>query len=155
MGNKPYFTQYQQPSKARRGIARSGSGQDGHAPKLPKISEESEQIAVMEWAAYNRGKWPCLERLYHTPNGGYRNTAEAAHLKRMGVSPGVPDLFLPFPVGDYSGLWIEMKTEEGRPTSCQRDWIEYLRSVGYCAYVCHGAGEAINAIEAYLEAERK
>lgn len=155
MGNKPYFTKYPQPSKARRGGVLHEADLDRmdslrHAPKLPKISEESEQKAVIEWAAYNRGKWPCLERLYHTPNGGYRNTAEAAHLKRMGVSPGVPDLFLPFPVGDYSGLWLEMKTEEGRPTACQRDWIEYLRSVGYCAYVCHGAGEAINAIEDYL-----
>ena len=100
-----------------------------------------------------KGKYPCLERLYHTPNGGYRNQAEAVQLKRMGVKPGVPDLFLPYPVGDYSGLWLEMKTDKGKPTACQRDWIEYLRSVGYCAYICHGAGEAINAIEAYLAAE--
>lgn len=112
--------------------------------------EAAEQMAVMEWAAYNVGKYPCLERLYHTPNGGSRNIREAAKLKRMGVKPGVPDLFLPYPCGGHSGLWLEMKTDKGRPTQEQRDWIEYLRSVGYRAYVCHGAGEAINAIEAYI-----
>lgn len=121
-----------------------------HVPRVAERTEADEQIAVMIWAEYMKGKYPCLERLHHTPNGGYRNQAEAVQLKRMGVKPGVPDLFLPFPVGDYSGLWLEMKTEAGRPTACQRDWIEYLRSVGYCAYVCHGAEEAINAIENYL-----
>ena len=124
-----------------------------HVPRVAERTEADEQIAVMIWAEYMKGKYPCLERLYHTPNGGYRNQAEAVQLKRMGVKPGVPDLFLPYPVGDYCGLWLEMKTEKGKPTACQRDWIEYLRSVGFCAYVCHGAGEAINAIEAYLEAE--
>lgn len=126
-----------------------------YIPRLTGRTEEDEQIAVMEWAGYMTGKWPCLERLYHTPNGGSRNLAEGAKLKRMGVKPGVPDLFLPYPAGGYCGLWLEMKTEDGRPTPCQRDWIEYLRSVGYCAYICHNAGEAINAIEAYLKADEK
>ncbi len=124
-----------------------------YVSRAAERTEADEQITVITWAAYMVGKYPMLERLYHTPNGGYRNQAEAAQLKRMGVRPGVPDLFLPYPVGDYCGLWIEMKTEKGKATACQRDWIEYLRSVGYCAYVCHGAGEAINTIEAYLAAE--
>lgn len=121
-----------------------------YVPRLSEVTEQDEQIAVITWAAYNRGKWPMLERLYHTPNGGYRNAAEAVQLKRMGVRPGVPDLFLPYPAGGFHGLWLEMKTDVGRPTACQRDWIEYLRSVGYAAYICRGAGEAINAIEDYL-----
>ena len=126
-----------------------------YVPRLSEVTEQDEQIAVITWAAYNRGKWPMLERLYHTPNGGYRNAAEAVQLKRMGVRPGVPDLFLPYPAGGFHGLWLEMKTDTGRPTVCQRDWIEYLRSVGYAAYICLGAGEAINAIETYLAAEGK
>ena len=126
-----------------------------YVPRVTERTEADEQIAVLTWAAYMKGKYPCLERLYHTPNGGYRNQAEAVQLKRLGVKPGVPDLFLPYPVGEYSGLWLEMKTEKGKPTACQRDWIEYLRSVGYCAYVCHSAGEAINAIEAYLNMEHE
>ena len=48
-----------------------------------------------------------------------------------------------------------MKTDKGHATACQRDWIEYLRDVGYCAYVCHNSGEAINAIEDYLRMEHE
>lgn len=113
-------------------------------------SEQEEQILVMQWAAWNTPRFPALRFLFHIPNGGSRNIAEAANLKKMGVKPGVPDLFLPEPVGDWHGLWIEMKTETGRPTGAQREWIEHLRNCGYCAYVCHGSMEAINAIEAYL-----
>ena len=122
-------------------------------PKVPKfetISEAEEQEAVITWRNYNQRKHPCLKFLYHTPNGGSRNIAEAVHLKRMGVVAGVPDLFLPFNNGRYAGLWIEMKTEKGRPTACQKEWIEWLNSQGYMALVCHGASEAIDVIWKYL-----
>ena len=122
-------------------------------PKLETISEAEEQVAVMTWAKYNERKYPCLKYLFHIPNGGSRNIAEAVNLKRMGVKAGVPDLFLPFHNGCYSGLWIEMKTEKGRPTACQREWIEWLNSQGYMAIVCHGAGEAIKVLEVYLNAD--
>ena len=52
-----------------------------------------------------------------------RHPAEAVHLKRMGVKPGVPDLFLPFPVPPFHGLWIEMKSETGRASAVQKEWI--------------------------------
>ena len=139
------------PEEAIRNMQRNGR----QARALPEAKEDAEQIAVIKWAGYMTGKYPPLSRLLHIPNGGSRNRIEAAKLKRMGVRPGVPDLLLPYPISDWSGLWLEMKTEKGRPTPEQRDWIEYLRSVGYLAYICHGAGEAINALEAYLAAERK
>ena len=112
-------------------------------------TEAAEQKAVVQWCAYMGIP------IVHIPNEGKRSPAMAAKLKRLGLRPGVPDLFLPYPAGGFHGLWLEMKTDVGRPTACQRDWIEYLRSVGYAAYICRGAGEAINAIEAYLAAEGK
>ena len=139
------------PEEAIRNIARNG----GRAQALPGAKEDNEQIAVLEWAAYMTGKFPCLSRLLHIPNGGSRNRIEAAKLKKMGVKAGVPDLLLPYPAGGFGGLWLELKTATGRATPEQREWIEYLRSVGYAAYVCHGAGEAINAIEVYLREEEK
>ena len=64
---------------------------------------------------------------------------------------GVPDLFLPYPCGDFHGLYIEMKAENGVLRATQRDWLEWLREQGYAAYVCHGAEAAINYIKMYLE----
>lgn len=71
--------------------------------------EAREQEALFRWADFAAGTMPELKLLYHIPNGGSRNKAEAANLKRQGVKAGVPDLFLPVPRGGYHGLYIELK----------------------------------------------
>jgi len=124
-----------------------------HVPELTGWTEAEEQELVVKWAEAQACKYPCLHRLYHCPNGGSRHPAEAVHLKKLGVKPGVPDLFLPYPCGGYNGLFIEMKAENGVLRATQRDWIEWLREVGYAAYVCHGADAAINCIKEYLEGQ--
>ena len=125
----------------------------GFVPRVT-TSEAEEQMAVIKWADLMSNKHPCLKWLYHTPNGGSRNIAEAANLKRMGVKAGVPDLCLPYPSNGYHGLYIEMKTDKGRPTAAQREWVEYLTEQGYMAVVCHGYGDAINALEVYIDSTR-
>ena len=114
-------------------------------------SEAEEQEALINWADMSKGRYPQLSWLFHIPNGGSRHPVEALHLKRMGVKPGVPDLFLPYPVKPYHGLWIEMKSQGGRPTALQKDWIEYLRSAGYAAYVCMGFSAAQDCLIRYIE----
>ena len=120
---------------------------------VPRVttSEAEEQAAVLKWAELMSHKHPCLKWMYHCPNGGSRNVAEAANLKRMGVKPGVPDLCLPYPSGKYHGLYIEMKTDKGRPTAAQREYLSWLNQAGYKAVVCHGAEEAIGQIWGYVD----
>lgn len=114
-------------------------------------TEDEEQMAVVEWARLQMGRWPELEWLYHIPNGGKRGKIEAARFKAMGVKAGVPDLCLPVPMGRYHGLYIEMKRREGgKLSSDQRRWIEGLRANGYCVWRCDGAQQAIAVLEAYL-----
>lgn len=73
------------------------------------------------------------------------------HLKQQGVRAGVPDLCLPIPANGYHGLFIEMKRADGgTATTQQKKWLSLLNANGYRALVCHGANEAIDAIEAYL-----
>lgn len=86
------------------------------------------------------------------PNGGRRNPGEAAHMKRCGVKPGVPDIFIPVPTEKYHGLFVEMKAKHGgRLSNLQHEWIHRLRECGYDARVCFGADEAIRVITEYLE----
>lgn len=113
--------------------------------------EDAEQITVMEWAAANEYRYPQLAFLLHIPNGGSRRKAEAVKLRRMGVKPGVPDLFLPVPRGSYAGLWIEMKRKDGVLSSLQSGFLQAMASFGYCCAVCRGADEAIARLEAYLK----
>ncbi|MCM1275472.1 MAG: VRR-NUC domain-containing protein [Lachnospiraceae bacterium] len=115
--------------------------------------EDSEQICLFDWAALQSCKYPELNMLFHIPNGGKRNAREGARFKRMGVKPGVPDLFLPVPRGKYHGLFIELKSASGRPTDNQKEWLGQLSALGYAACICFGCEEAERDIIKYLESK--
>ena len=114
-------------------------------------TEEQEQAAVIEWARLMSRQFPDLEDLFHIGNGGLRSKSEAVRLKRIGVKPGVSDLFLPAPVGKYHGLWVEMKRQKGgRLEPEQKDWLERMNRKGYLALRANGADEACEIIYKYL-----
>ncbi|MBD5128452.1 MAG: VRR-NUC domain-containing protein [Ruminococcaceae bacterium] len=113
--------------------------------------EDTEQIHLFDWAAMQSGKYPELMSLFHIPNGGKRDAREAARFKRMGVKPGVPDLFLPVPRGGFHGLFIELKAPKGKPTDNQAKWLSVLEARGYAACICFGFDEARRDIINYLE----
>ena len=115
-----------------------------------KRSEETEQMALIDWCNINTCKYPELELIYHVPNGGKRSKTEAVRLKRAGVKKGVPDLCLPVPRRKYHGLYIEMKYGNGRTSKEQKDWIKKLNEQGYYAVVCNGFEEAREVIEKYI-----
>lgn len=118
--------------------------------------EAAEQCALFEWAQLARGRYPQLQLMFAIPNGGKRNASEAAHLKRQGVKPGVPDIFLPMARGGYNGLFIELKRRQGgRLSEYQRAYLDALAREGYRTAVCNGACEAIETIEAYLAMREK
>lgn len=112
--------------------------------------EAAEQEALFKWAAWMEQKLPELRLLFHVPNGGRRDSREAARLKAQGVKPGVPDLFLPVARGGYHGLWIELKAGRGKPSSNQCQWIGDLNEQGYRAVVCWGWEAASLEIVDYM-----
>ena len=117
-----------------------------------KAYEDTEQIALFDWAMIQRCKYPELGLMFHVPNGGFRIPAEARRFQRMGVRAGVPDVFLPVPRGRFHGLFIEMKRADGgRLRPDQEGWLDALREQGYRAEVCHGFDEARIVIMDYLE----
>ena len=120
---------------------------------MKKMSEAQEQATVIEWALYNQNRYPELKLLHHIPNGGRRDARTGAMMKRQGVKAGVPDLHLPVSRGKYHSLYIEMKTDKGRPTDTQKEWLDALNAEGNMAVICHSADEAIAVIKLYLKAE--
>ena len=106
-------------------------------------SEEREQMLFVQW--FRRTHAPV--RIFAIPNGGHRHIAVAAKLKACGATAGVPDLFVP-----AWHLWIEMKKEKGGSVSPeQKDWMVYLKEVGYCVMVCKGAEDAKRQIIDFTE----
>lgn len=123
--------------------------------------EEIEQARLIKWSHKKavRELMPDLEWLYHTPNGGRRDSFAAAQMKALGVKRGVPDLLLPVRVtgehGGHAGLVIEMKSADGRLTAEQEHWLEHYSREGWVTSVCRSAEEARAAICYYLGWEPK
>ena len=118
---------------------------------LPVPTESEEQQAVMEWAEAESGRWPELHLLYHIPNEGRRSMATGGRLRAEGLKSGVPDLCLPSAHGNYHGLYIEMKrTQGGKTTPEQKEWLAALEAEGYKTALCRGADAAIEIITDYL-----
>jgi hypothetical protein len=93
--------------------------------------------------------------VFAIPNGGSRNKIEALHMKRQGVSAGVPDLFVvscPPSAPESRGVFIEMKRT--RPADSKRHmlspeqqaWHDVLRVCGYTVLTCYGAASALDAL---------
>ena len=90
--------------------------------------------------------------LYTATVGGVRLAIHTAKkMKEAGYSKGVPDLLIFEPRGMYNGLAIEVKTEKGRPSAEQKDWIRSLNSKGWRAEICKGLDECLDVIHEYFE----
>lgn len=91
------------------------------------------------------------ELLFAVPNGGYRNAREAARFKMEGVRAGVSDLILLLPRGGYGALCIELKTDTGKLTALQKEWLKKAETAGNRCVVCRSLEEFIEEVKNYLE----
>jgi hypothetical protein len=131
-------------------------------PNLANIdnpTEDQEQEAFVQWLRLKG--YPH----FRVPNETYtRSWSQKAKNKKLGVSSGVPDLFVavPFPpphliiahkdrddeVRNKTLVAIEMKRKKGGTTSAnQKKWIKTLNEAGIQTVVCKGCDAAIEFIE--------
>lgn len=111
-----------------------------------QLTEHEEQRDFVQWF---RKKFLTV-RILAIPNGGARNIITASAMKLEGVSPGVPDLYVP-----AWGLWIEMKkAKNGVVSDAQKDWISYLLGLQYSVFVAKGCEDAKLKVIDFLR-ERK
>ncbi len=118
------------------------------------------------YSMYETPTVPALEWFHAIPNGGSRGDdaksrkIRGAQLKAEGVRQGVADCFLPWPSGEWHGLYIEMKKPTERPKSEtakggvsdeQRSFGEYAKRVGYGWAVCYGWEHAVTTLRSYIE----
>ena len=131
-------------------------------------TESAHQKALFCWMALPEMqlKYPMLKWAFHIPNGGSRGDDPlrarkiGGELKAEGVKAGVPDIFLPYPVGifDYAcqrydwthGLWIEMKVRPNKPSDPQFLFMNQMHEWGYRVELCYSWTEARDAIMSYL-----
>jgi hypothetical protein len=104
-------------------------------------AEDRIQAAVcahLRWRGSKGVVW------FAVPNGGYRTPIEAHVLKTTGVRPGVSDLIL---IHGGKVHALELKTDKGRATTAQIEFVDEVRAAGGEAWIAHGLNEAIEVLE--------
>lgn len=84
------------------------------------------------------------------PNAAKCPKYVGAKMNREGRRKGYLDLQLLMPRQGFHGLIIEMKTESGRVSAEQLDFLKWHREQGYKAEVCRSFDEASEVIRQYL-----
>jgi hypothetical protein len=108
-----------------------------------ELSEHQEQCLLIDWMELQH---PSV-RLFAVPNGSYKGIQARVKAKKEGLRSGVPDLMIP-----AWKLFIEMKKKKGgRLSENQKDWAEYLESVGYTVIVGHGFSDVKIKIAEFLD----
>jgi hypothetical protein len=84
-------------------------------------------------------------RIFHPAQGGWRDKAEAARFRALGVTAGVFDLVLILPDGKVS--WWEVKSEGGRLSEEQKVFISDLERLGHKWAIVRSVDDARRELE--------
>ena len=98
---------------------------------MPAPSEHDLQSLVFDRIHIMEARYPVLEVVFAVPNGGFRHITTGIALKAEGVRPGIPDICIPVPRGQYCGGWIEMKIPGEQPTDDQKKMARRLVALGH------------------------
>jgi hypothetical protein len=83
---------------------------------------------------------------WHTPNGGKRKPIEAAIFKGLGVRSGVSDIIAFYKKQLFA---LELKSEGGRPTENQLEFLADMEAQGAFTAVATGIDQAIGTLETW------
>lgn len=98
---------------------------------------------------------------FHPMNEGKRGPKAASQLRGLGVMPGVPDLIIVTPpralrpepeftmLGLYRGAVLELKSDTGRTSPEQRDWLAVFERHGWATAVTKGLDAAMTQLRAW------
>lgn len=114
--------------------------------KIPLPTEEQECQTLIAYLELKKHLFS------HIPSGAYAtNWATRIKSKRLGLRPGLPDYII---IINNNLVFLEMKRRRGSRgggggvvSDKQSAWIEALTKTGNRCFVCHGAGEAIAAVQ--------
>lgn len=113
-------------------------------------SEDNIQASFFSWLKLHERQYPVLARFYAIPNGGFRHKATAAKMLETGTKRGVLDTCLPISRKGFVSLWIEFKSQTGRLSPEQLEWIEFLESENHLIKICRTWHDAAEVVIDYL-----
>ena len=90
----------------------------------------------------------------HVANERKTSIIQGARLKKKGVKSGVPDVLIFEARGGFSGLAIELKAGNNKPTKNQLKWLHDLDLNGWKCSWSNDLDEILEIINEYLELKR-
>jgi hypothetical protein len=84
--------------------------------------------------------------MFHVPNGGKRKPIEAAIMKGLGVTAGVPDIIA---IRAGHTFALELKAEGGKPSEKQIEVMATMEAAGATVTLATGLDAAIAQLEAW------
>lgn len=124
---------------------------------IAKALQPTEYQIHKAFVQYVRKKYPVFaDLLIHIPNEGKRSHKGVSAQKALGFRTGCLDIFFAKPkimgyIGaDRFGLWLEIKSENGKLSASQSAFIFSMTHVGYEARVAYSLEEAIKIFEDYI-----
>ena len=111
-----------------------------------KHDESTLQIQCVRWFRY---QYPSCT-IFAVPNGGWRNEVTGAIMKAEGALAGVADLFVLHAAHGFNGLFIEMKTKNGRQSPAQIAFELRCNIEEYRYSVCRSFDEFQKVVNDYF-----
>lgn len=109
-------------------------------------SESTIQKAVFNWVKLQKD----LEGLvFKIPNEGKRSLAYGKRMREEGMLAGVFDIFVSIPAHGFHGMWLELKSRNGKISLMQHKFKRKQESMGYYCIVCYDIDEAIENLAWY------
>lgn len=96
-------------------------------------------------------QYPKISKLlFAVPNDRKQSVIQGARYKASGLRSGVSDLILLIPKGKYHALCIELKSEKGKLSDNQKEWLILAEMQGNYCIVCYSFDEFVLQINSYL-----
>ncbi len=117
--------------------------------KTTVIKPEEEYKQQMQVVEYMR--WKKIKG-FSVPNGSYIDKRQGNKLKKMGLTPGIPDLLIVQPpprFPDMPGVALEMKRAPGwgEVSDVQQEWLDIFSAFNWISHVGWGADDAIKFLK--------
>jgi hypothetical protein len=117
------------------------------------MAEHYTQKAIFDFARLYERTYKGLKWMHSIPNAGKRTEAEAIWMRDEGLTAGIADICLPYPINGYHGLYAEVKSHEGRLRQDQREFLAEMAKRGYLTDLWRTFDQAQVVLMRYVQGE--
>jgi hypothetical protein len=104
---------------------------------------QARLLKILVWAARPEIK------IVSVPNAGKRSFIAAAKLKAEGMTAGIPDLMVLFPIDQGAIAWLEMKTRSGSLSTVQLGFKAWCERSGHRWAMARSVDEALDVLRGW------